>query len=333
MKVEARNMREANIYLDQYCGDKADNRPNALLIDKTTFSDYCQQYLAVSKYQKTDTTFNRDLSHMKPLLAEWGSLYLYQINTTLIQNAQAKWLDKGLSKKTVNNRCVLLSAILRMAYKRNLLVRMPEIPKFKLDKRPPEYFTDDQLELMQEKFRPSVWAFVIVLLHTGLRTGELKRLEWKHVDFKNSRLVVEVAKSHRFRVIPLNVTLEQHLLKLSKRKDKGKRYVFEGKIAGQPFSDFSQAFKRELEKLGIDGHLHILRHTFASRLVQKRVSIFEVKELLGHASVQTTQVYSHIRNEDLSRAVMALEGNNYQQVLKSHGTATEPSNIIQFKVA
>ncbi|PZM78986.1 MAG: hypothetical protein DKM50_09410 [Candidatus Margulisiibacteriota bacterium] len=156
------------------------------------------------------------------------------------------------------------------------------------------------------KTRSFVRDFVKVLLHTGIRSGELQRLKWDHVDFKNRIVVVELSKSHKFRAVPINDTLYKHLLSLKRKAKRGQVYVFEGDQSGEPFSDFYHAFTREMKRIGMKGTVHMLRHTFASKLVQLDVNIYAVKELLGHASVQTTQVYAHIRMEDLSRAVNVL---------------------------
>ena len=71
----------------------------------------------------------------------------------------------------------------------------------------------------------------------------------------------------------------------------------------------SKKFKKHIRRLDINQTLnfHSLRHTFASRLVQKGVSIYHVSKLLGHASVTTTQIYAHLRTDDLRKSVELLE--------------------------
>ena len=71
----------------------------------------------------------------------------------------------------------------------------------------------------------------------------------------------------------------------------------------------SHKFAAYIRKAKINSKLnfHSLRHTFASRLVQRGVSIYEVSKLLGHSDIKTTQIYAHLRNEDLRNAVELLE--------------------------
>jgi site-specific recombinase XerD len=63
----------------------------------------------------------------------------------------------------------------------------------------------------------------------------------------------------------------------------------------------------ELAKLNPKLTFHCLRHTFSSWLVQKKVSIYEVSKLLGHADIKTTQIYAHLRSEDLRNAVERID--------------------------
>ena len=71
----------------------------------------------------------------------------------------------------------------------------------------------------------------------------------------------------------------------------------------------SQRFKKYVLKSKLNPSLrfHSLRHTFASWLVQKGVSIYQVSKLLGHSDIKTTQIYAHLRNEDLQGAVDLLD--------------------------
>lgn len=307
-KLLAYNMREATAYLHKYVGDKADNRPNSLMMDKTLFNDFATTYLEHSKGKKNEITYQRDVSHMKPLLKEWGSMTLHKITHASIQAAQTKWINEDLSKKTVNIRCLLLSAMLTMAYKHNLIIRKPEIPKFKVDRKPPRWYSDEEINIILNGVGPAVKDFIIVLLNTGMRRGELQRLKWTDIDLINRKIMISISKSHKFRVIPINDKLYEHLHELFSRNKDGQTHLFEGKITGKPrcVEYYTQAMERELKKLHIKGNVHACRHTFASRLVQKGVSIYEVSKLLGHASVQTTQIYAHLRNDDLQNAVNKL---------------------------
>jgi integrase/recombinase XerD len=70
----------------------------------------------------------------------------------------------------------------------------------------------------------------------------------------------------------------------------------------------SKQFKKAVRDSGLNDniHFHTLRHSFASRLIQKGASVFVVKELLGHEDIKTTQIYSHLKTENLAEAVNLL---------------------------
>jgi len=101
--------------------------------------------------------------------------------------------------------------------------------------------------------------------------------------------------------------------------NKGKNistYIF-SKSDGKKFTGdyFSRRFKRVCRKAELDKsiHFHSLRHSFASNLVQKGVSLYTVKELLGHASISTTEIYSHLNMDSLREAVEKLDTSAVRQ--------------------
>ena len=306
IKLPATSEQEATGYLYKYISDKVDNKPNSLLIKPILFSNFSEKYLEISKYFKNDTTYDRDLGHLQSLLAEFQNVDIHQITQETIEHFQVQQLKKGLAKKTVNNRTSLLSTILRMAHKQKLLVALPQINYLKLDKQAPRYFSDAELKVILTQTRPLVRDISLVLLHTGMRVGELRRLKWADVNFRNRQVLIRIAKSHKFRAINMNDTLCEHLWQLKEKARQVQQYVFE-RTNGEPYKHYSHIFRDEFKKLKIQGSAHKLRHTFASRLVQQGVSIYVVKELLGHSSVQTTQIYAHLNKAELTRAVCTLD--------------------------
>lgn len=86
-------------------------------------------------------------------------------------------------------------------------------------------------------------------------------------------------------------------------------YIFY-RIKGIKFNEnyVSKQFKVAVRDCGLNDniHFHTPRHSFASRLIQKGASVFVVKELLGHEDIKTTQIYSHLKTENLTEAVNLL---------------------------
>ena len=144
---------------------------------------------------------------------------------------------------------------------------------------------------------------ITLALHTGMRKGELLGLEWARVDEAHHLVYLEAqhTKSARRRSIPLNGPA---WAALERRRAVGAGpWVFGG------VKDVKRSFAHACQLAGItDFRFHDLRHTFASWLVQAGVPLTEVRDLLGHASIEMTERYAHLAPERLRRAVGRLEG-------------------------
>jgi integrase len=150
---------------------------------------------------------------------------------------------------------------------------------------------------------------VILAVNTGMRQMELIKLQWNQINLVDKIVILDnqhhITKSKRVRTIPLNAKAFQVLQK----RDKTMSRVF--LFNGQPMIQhaLSMKFAEYVNLSGINTKLnfHSLRHTFASWLVQAGVSIYEVSKLLGHSDIKTTQIYAHLRGDDLRRSVELLE--------------------------
>ena len=156
---------------------------------------------------------------------------------------------------------------------------------------------------------------VLVAINTGLRRGELFKLTWHDISLKGRTLTVEGAgaKSGHTRHIPLNDEAFATLVAWRNQTD-GTELVFPNPNTGKQFDNISTSWKKLVEQAGLSypkDHpkrftFHDLRHTFASNLVMKGASIFDVQELLGHDSTDTTQIYAHLAPEHKAQVVALL---------------------------
>jgi len=146
-----------------------------------------------------------------------------------------------------------------------------------------------------------------------MRLGELTNLKWENIDFKSETLIVKndnsfSTKSRKDRIIPMNKKVTS-LVKKKKSIDRNGVYVF-SKGSGIKFNKdyITKSFKKAVRKTELNDkvHFHTLRHSFASRLVQRGGSIYVVKELLGHSDVTTTQIYSHLEQNNLRDVIKLL---------------------------
>ena len=151
-------------------------------------------------------------------------------------------------------------------------------------------------------------AFFELVYSSGLRMSEAINLEVRNVDLQQRELVVR-GKNDRERVVPLSGVarnfLERHL---GHRNDSANRYVFPGrctwKAAPIRRTSMSRIFRELLEHCGIDKPelcTHSIRHSTATHLLDNGAGVRQVQELLGHKSIESTVLYTHVQTEGLAR--------------------------------
>ena len=190
--------------------------------------------------------------------------------------------------------------------------KFPRLPKVQ-----PLFLSESEFEQIINKVPYSLFVDVYyTLFHTGIRAAELVNLKWSNVDLPNRIITIcstkdFITKGKKDRIIPINDKL---LHVLGKRVPKiiqldKEQFVF-SRIPGIKLTvdHISKKFKEAVRaaKLNDKIHLHSLRHSFASILVQKGASLYVVKELLGHEDLKTTQIYAHLQHQNLVDAVNLL---------------------------
>ena len=187
----------------------------------------------------------------------------------------------------------------------------------KMVKSFPVFITKEELEIINSKTEDEYLKDIFTTaFHTGMRLGELVNMKWNWIDLEKGTIKVKCnylfnTKSKKERIIPVNETLKKVLQNqfpkvIDIKKD---NYVFTRVEGIKLNEDFvSKQFKKAVRagELSEEIHFHTLRHSFASNLVQKGVSLYVVKELLGHEDLKTTQIYSHLQPENLMQAVNLL---------------------------
>ncbi len=137
----------------------------------------------------------------------------------------------------------------------------------------------------------------------GLRRGEVLSLMPEHIDSKRGVLLIKNAKGRKDRIAPLPQSMIEKLREYFK-KYKPKTYLFEGREAGEPYSEksLSEVLKISLAKTGIRRPvtLHWLRHSYATHLLENGTDLRYIQELLGHNSPKTTQIYTHVSTKKIA---------------------------------
>ena len=155
---------------------------------------------------------------------------------------------------------------------------------------------------------------IIFALDTGLRRGEMLALRWTDLEARGGwiRVSGETAKSGKTRWVPIGTDRLRAVLRFLRTDGLGQLKPSDAAVfsneAGEPIRHFQTAWRVTVERAGLDDlHWHDLRHEYASRLVEQRVPLSQVRDLLGHASIVTTERYDNQKQEVLFEAVQRLE--------------------------
>ena len=194
---------------------------------------------------------------------------------------------KALSDTSINIHLRTVKAMFRHYLKYGTLDRIPIIDQRKVPIKDPIYITDQQFQLIMElPWLDDFYKRVFLLYRdTGMRIREpfMSTLEGMWID------IPPESKTHKKRSIELSAPLCQIFIELKEWHQSG--YGSSLKDAGD---HLSKMFKKALRsvKAGEDRHFHSLRHTFAVRKILSGTSIYDVKLLMGHSTVTTTEQYS-----------------------------------------
>lgn len=225
-----------------------------------------------------------------------GDLPLGEVKTTTV-DAFIAALEGKVSDATINRKLSNVSSLLKYAADRDWILKMPKLEwKQETEGRirwitPAEETT--MLALLAAWGEHEVSRFIVVLLETGLRRGELLGLEAKNVDGPWIRLWVN--KTKKPRSVPLS--------------PKAQAALSEGLFQGITEGKLRIVWKRLKDSMGLqnddDFVLHTLRHTAATRTLARTGNVAIVQKLLGHRKIETTMRYAHIADEELLAAVNA----------------------------
>ena len=272
------------------------------------------QFLKHSEAVHTPKTSKTYVTTFRYLQAFVGNVQLTEITDRSIR-AYVEYRIKHPSIYQARKDLINICASFNWAVEEGYLLTNPccKIKKIKAPPKLPMYFSKDEFQrltdvISNEEHR----AIITIAVNTGLREMELLTLRWDQIRLNDKLLILDnrthITKGKKIRTVPLNTTAIAELQKLQQNYTSGD-LVF--KFAGIKIREryLQKRFRKyvKLAKVNPKLNFHSLRHTFASWLVQAGVSIYEVSKLLGHSDIKTTQIYAHLRSDDLRRSVELLE--------------------------
>ena len=241
-----------------------------------------------------------------------GNPDLHEITLENIQNYLI--FKRKVSVYTAQKHLAYLRSSFNFALKNKYILcnHFSEIPNYRIPEKKPKFIKSEEYKILLDSIDEKWFRDIIeIAYYTGMRQMEILNLTWDDIDFDSEQIVISnrvvLSKSKRIRILPMSNAVKKILLSIYRCQTNLLVFQYERR-AIKP-DHISKKFKKQVKRLNINPSInfHSLRHTFASRLVQKGVSIYHVSKLLGHASVTTTQIYAHLRTDDLRASVELLE--------------------------
>lgn len=286
------------------------------------FNKYIREYLSYLrvnlKYSpNTVTSYENDLHQFENFLTlTFGKdeFELNDIELPLLKSFIADLFDEDYSKRSISRKISLLKSFFKYLAKKKYIAKNTAATLIfpKADKKLPSYLTESETGKLFdsdqiEERKPLENAIMELFYSTGIRLSELINLKISNINFTNKTIKV-FGKGSKERIVPFGKNAERSIneyLKIRPVPAEGNTDILFLSANGNKLYPMqvnritkkSLAGVTELKKKSP----HVLRHTFASHLLDKGADIRAVKDLLGHESLSTTQVYTHISPEKLKK--------------------------------
>jgi integrase/recombinase XerC len=286
-----------------------------------TYHSAIQSFLDYIKFQKrysqhTIISYQNDLiSFFDFVEMDFGTTQLSEINAAIIRSWLAGLKEQGLESKSINRKISTLKSFFKYQLKQGAVENSPmgSIISPKISKRLPQFVEEKDInDLFTHVEFPDDWEgktdrlLLQLFYNTGMRRAELVNLKESQID-KSNRTLKVLGKGNKERVLPISVAL----LNLIAEYIKGKRHEFEKfnsevLLVNKKGNKLTAEYVYSKVKMYL-AHVttidkkspHILRHSFATHLMNNGADLNAVKELLGHSSLAATQVYTHNTIEKL----------------------------------
>lgn len=255
-----------------------------------------------------------------------------QKTTFARKNIDGKEVVKHISSATINRELAALGKIFSLAIANGYTRENPlrEVCKLRVTNKLERHLSPEEEKRMlqvcdddfsfsnlsiaeQEKLRQRhngehayLKPILIMALNTGMRKSEILNMTWNCVDFEKNEISALNTKNGKKNTIPMSSKLRQTLLKMYSPQNHNK-YVFTNPYTGTKYNDIKKCFKTVCKLAGVKNlRFHDLRHTGATRMVAAGVPLPVVRQILNHASIQTTMRYAQTMREQEVSAVEAL---------------------------
>jgi integrase len=323
---------KAKLHSQQYQGRK----------QRITLADAFHQY----KLSKQGIASYRNLIAHETVLRRLLPMkkHIDELKSQDLEKFKRDRIAEGVGAESIKYGLLLIRGTLKFAQQLGYQVSDIAFPQIKLPKNSLRYLSDDEERRLLVALDPmrhgaglppvaersaemqrslqDAYDLVVLLLDTGARYSEIANIEWKRIDLASRTI-------HLWRQKVQNETvlyMTDRVFEVLSRRDanKASRYVFCNRN-GDARGYSAMSIRKAIKRAGLrDCRIHTLRHTHASRLVQNGMSVYEVKEILGHSDIKTTLRYAHLEQRQVTSkardVINRLNRNSGQVVLDQNQT-------------
>lgn len=271
------------------------------------FLNYLQYEKRYSPH--TLTSYKNDLNQLQQFLASnYPETSIDAANHAILRDWIISLSESGLNKNSINRKLVTLRSFYKFLLKKGSIEKNPvsNLSNLKTKKRIPHFVRENDMNLILDRdlFEDSFIGkrdhlIIEILYGTGMRLSELIELKVNKVDVYNNSIKV-LGKRNKERIIPITRNLSALIkIYISFKNDEFNGNVYEYLIVSNKGEKsypmmINRIVKKNLQVISVDKKSpHILRHTYATHLLERGADLNAVKDLLGHQSLAATQVYTH----------------------------------------
>lgn len=292
---------------------------------------YTNEFLTHLKYDRnysdrTVNSYGKDLDKFFAFLNKEG-IAPHEVDAIVIRNFFTEELNSGVSKRSCQRRLATLRHFYRFLLKEGYVDENPMlfISSPKVEKKYPHALYKEQIrQILVENSKRNDdlvlrdQAILSTLYFTGLRASELVSLNYQSVNL-NQRMIRVIGKGNKERIVPISVECQRDIQRYIKNSRDELHSHLKDPKKDSPALFYNDSGERLTtrgleyildsieEKTGtfVGLHPHVLRHSFATHLLENGADLRTIQELLGHASINATQVYTHVTEEAMAKEYAA----------------------------
>lgn len=219
------------------------------------------------------------------------------------------------SEKTINRKIATLKKFFSFLQSEQLIKKLPDFPKsIKISKTLPKFLSISDIEKilastanLKTEFEQARAKLIIYILYgSGLRVSELIHLRLRDINFENETAIIK-GKGSKERIVPVSTFALQLIKKIQPSSDPNNYVIYSGKNKTQLTRQRITQILSEIEILSCISPItpHMLRHSFATHLLNNGANLFVIQKLLGHESISTTEIYTHVLTSDLKNILVS----------------------------